>query len=126
MSTIFDDLKKCINDLCGNIIDENELQKEKKKYIKESKKNCKQKDFKEKFRCSMDIMKKSKFYELAEKRNKCTRVKCKKEQTKIAKLMKNSFKNIKKTLKNTKKPVKNTKKPVKPKKTLKKYRKSKK
>lgn len=120
MSTIFDDLKKCINDLCGNIIDENELQKEKKKYIKESKKNCKQKDFKEKFRCSMDIMKKSKFYELAEKRNKCTRVKCKKEQTKIAKLTKNSFKKVKKSVKNNKNTLK------KPKKTLKKSRKSKK
>lgn len=121
--SIFNDLRKCMNDLCGNIIDENELQKEKKKYINESKKTCKQDNFKERLRCSMDIMKKSKFYELAEKRNKCTREKCKKEQAKLT----NSFKNVKKILKKEKKSVKNKKKHLKKsKKTLKKSRKSKK
>lgn len=95
----FDDLKKCINEYCGNIIDEKELQAEKKKYIKKAGKTCKNKNPRKNLKCVMKLMKKSKFYELAEKRNKCVRKKCKKEQSQITKNLKKSLKQIKGSLK---------------------------
>ena len=88
-----DKLKKCIQKLCGDIIDEKELQREKKKYIKKSKKTCKQKKPLEKMKCSMKLMFNSKFYKMAEKRNKCTRKKCKKEQKEILNNLDKSKKN---------------------------------
>ena len=47
-------------------------------------------------------MKKSKFYELAEKRNKCTRKKCKKELKDFNNNLKKSLKKIKSYLKKSK------------------------
>ena len=97
-----DNLKKCIQEYCGNIIDEKELQREKKKYIKKAGKTCKNKNPRENLKCVMKLMKKSKFYELAEKRNKCVRKKCKNEQLEVTTNLKKSLKNIKKKIKKSK------------------------
>ena len=95
----YDNIKKCMNKYCGNIIDEKQLQTEKEKYIKKAGKTCKNKNPKKNVKCVMKLMKKSKFYKIAEKRNKCTRKKCKKELKDFNNNLKKSMKQMKNSLK---------------------------
>lgn len=77
--------------------------KTKKKTIKKAVKTCNNKNPRKNFYCIKKVMKKSKFYKIAEKRNKCTRKKCKKELKDFNNNLKKSMKQMKNSLKKNQK-----------------------
>lgn len=93
---LLNDFKKCINNICGKVVDEKQRLKERQKYIDETEKMC-SKDNK---KCVFKQLKKSKFYQMTQKKNKCIRVKCKKEESKLQnEINKSTENNRKKSLK---------------------------
>ena len=77
MSNNIAKIKKCGNEKCNKVVSAKKLESEKKKYVKDSGRKCKSKKNPiEKIRCIFDIMNKSKFYSLLQKRSKCVKKNC--------------------------------------------------
>ena len=100
-------LQKCVDTHCGNVVSKKELESTNQEYIKDANKKCsKIKDVKKSLKCSLKVMKKSKFGKLLKKRGNCSKKHCKKEQENF----RNSFKKFLNVKKNNKKSRKNSKK----------------
>ena len=99
-------LQKCVDIHCGQLSN-NELVGAKNEFIQASVKKCsKVKDINNHIKCSLKVMKKSKFGKLLKKRGNCSKKHCKKEQENF----RNSFKKSLNVKKNNKKSKKNNKK----------------
>ena len=100
---------KCGNEKCNKVVSPKELEIEKKKYVKESVRKCKSKknNAMGKVKCIIDVMKKSKYYSLLEKRGKCIIKNCGSNSNKNSKKNNNSLNRKKRKSKSKKKKKKN-------------------
>ena len=128
MPNSFKIFEKCRDTKCGDLYTKKELNNSKKEFHKDLKKECdKIKDNIKYYKCYVSELKKSKHNKLLEKRKKCVKQNCKKEQEKFTKDFIKKIKDIKKNQnkkniksksnkktkkKSNKKPKKNSKKSV--------------
>ena len=128
MPNSFKIFEKCRDTKCGDLYTKKELNNSRKKFHKDLKKECnKIKDDTKYYKCYVNELKKSKHNKLLEKRKKCVKQNCKKEQEKFIKEFIKKIKDIKKSQnkkniksksnkktkkKSNKKPKKNSKKSV--------------
>tara|TARA_Y100001980_G_C14387374_1_gene187539 strand:+ start:263 stop:661 length:399 start_codon:yes stop_codon:yes gene_type:complete len=78
--------EKCRDTKCGDLYTKKELNNSKKEFHKDLKKECnKIKDNTKYYKCYVNELKKSKYNKLLQKRKKCVKKNCKKEQEKFTK-----------------------------------------
>lgn len=128
MPNTFKIFQKCRDTKCGDLYTKKELNNSKKEFHKDLQKECnKIKDDRKYYKCFVNILKKSKNNKLLQKRKKCVKQNCKKEQEKFKKEFIKKIKEVKKSQnkknmkaksnkktkkKSNKKPKKNSKKSV--------------
>jgi hypothetical protein len=104
MSNNLAKIKKCGNEKCNKVVSPKELENEKKKYVKESGKKCKsKKNPMETVKCIFNVMNKSKFYSLLQKKNQCIKENCGSNTNKNSKKDNNSLRRKKRKSKSKKK-----------------------
>ena len=86
MPNSFKIFEKCRDTKCGDLYTKKELNNSKKEFHKDLKKECdKIKDNTKYYKCYVNELKKSKHNKLLQKRKKCVKENCKKEQDKFTK-----------------------------------------
>ena len=98
MPNSFKIFEKCRDTKCGDLYTKKELNNSKKEFHKDLKKECnKIKDNTKYYKCYVNELKKSKYNKLLQKRKKCVKENCKKEQDKFTKEFIKKIKDIKKS-----------------------------
>ena len=86
MPNTFKIFEKCRDTKCGDLYTKKELNNSKKEFHKDLKMECnKIKDNTKYYKCYVNELKKSKYNKLLQKRKKCVKENCKKEQEKFTK-----------------------------------------
>ena len=86
MPNTFKIFEKCRDTKCGDLYTKKELNNSKKEFHKDLKKECdKIKDNTKYYKCYVNELKKSKYNKILQKRKKCIKKNCKKEQDKFTK-----------------------------------------